>query len=415
MVTGQAANDPAILQFGIQAELARGQDQAACTKSEWLLSADPIPPLALRMRAWCLARSGDAPGAELALDVARQANATDPFVTSAVNALLGPMKSLPAGRFDTSFNAALSITAKLKPPGNALSQASSLAIVRTARDRATAPGIRYAAALIALRNGLIDADAARAAVRASLDAPAPPAPPRKKGAKPVAAPATPIQPLALTLKTVEQDASDFDRARALAAAMRRADSAGAARVVALLFAADMALIQPRAEFADFAAAFARAALIKGDLERALEWRNLSPTATPALDAALAVAYRTDLQTAIDRRIEAAGAAPAAAARDALALSALGAPLSPAATAFVNANPPPAASPADPARLAALVEAHSRGALGETALRAANLVGDGAQRLDPPALTTIAQILRAAGLEADARAIVLEALVANLPS
>jgi len=97
------------------------------------------------------------------------------------------------------------------------------------------------------------------------------------------------------------------------------------------------------------------------------------------------------------------------------LAAIGAPYSETAAAFAAANAPPAPAPADPAKLAALAAAQARGAVGETALRAANLAADGAHRLDPAALAAIVQALRAVGLEGDARALSVEALAANLPA
>jgi len=302
MVTGQAAADATILQFGVQAELARGADEIACAKANGLLAGETPPPFGFRMRAFCLARDGDAAGAELALEIARQSNAADPFVAAAIDAMLGRARTSPAGRFDTSFNAALSIAAKLKPGPNALNSSSSLALVRVARDAAAPPSLRYGAAVLALRYGLIDSATAKAAIRASLDAP--PAAPAKKGAKP---PPTAVQPLALALKTVETAPEGPERARALAAAVRRADTPGAALAIARLFRSDMGQIEPSPELADVAAAFAKAALTIGDADRAAAWRAFAPSGAAAtLDAALAAAGRMDLGGAVDRRIAASG-------------------------------------------------------------------------------------------------------------
>ncbi|MBU6372144.1 MAG: hypothetical protein KJS97_05395 [Alphaproteobacteria bacterium] len=417
MVTGQAAADPAILQFGVQAELARGRDDAACGKAEGLLVADPVPAFALRMRAFCLARSGDAAGAELALEIGRQANAVDPAFAGAIQAMLAPVKAPPAGKFDTSFNVAVSLAAKLKPGPNALNASSSLALVRLARDAGAPTTLRYGAAVMALRFGLIDGATARAAVRASLDAAAP-ATPAKKGAS--AAPkatsaATPVQPLALALKAVETAEPGPARARALAAALRRAETPGAYLATARLFAADLAQVTPAADLADVAPAFVKASLTVGATERAAAWADLAPPATRgAVDAIFAAAGRADLSGAIDRRIAASANSAPAAARDVTLLAALGAPQSETAAAFARANAPPATAPADAARVAALKDAQARGARGETALRAAALLGDGAQRLDAETLATVIRTLQAAGFEAEARAAAIEAMTAGLP-
>jgi hypothetical protein len=74
---------------------------------------------------------------------------------------------------------------------------------------------------------------------------------------------------------------------------------------------------------------------------------------------------------------------------------------------------PAARRADPVLLAQLVSASQQGAVGETAILAAAAIGEGAHTLDPGSLTSIIQTLRAVGLNADARKVAVEAILADL--
>jgi hypothetical protein len=328
------------------------------------------------------------------------------------------MKTPPAGKFDTTLNVAVSLAAGLKPGANALNSSSALALIQVARAENAPASLRYGAAVLGLRWNLIDVDIARAAIRPSI----------------VAAPAK-SPPLAEALAALDAAASDEDRARVVVAALKRADSSGAMIATARLMQ-DVIAQGPRGGSglsfslgADHALK-ARAALVLGDLSAAQAWarsfRFRSGTVgDTTLGLALAILEGGDTAYWQGDRVNAAltvkgpqaalAAAQSAAARDLSLVAALGLPMPESAASFlaIKRNPPTGQRTADAALLAQMLSASSRGALGETALAAALILGDGAGRLDSASITSVVQALRQVGLEQDARRIVAEALTAEL--
>jgi hypothetical protein len=401
MTQGEAARDPGIAQFAAQAELALRDTRAACRRTQ---SAAAAAPFLLRLSAYCAASAKDSLGMDLALEGLKAAGTVDPWFVQTSTYLAGP-DGAPApakllGKYDASLHAAMSIEAKLKPGPKALNGSSQLAILRVAGDENAPAGLRYGAAVIALRHGLIDETTARGAIRGQAAA---------KGK---------LQPLAEALRSVEAAAAPGDRARAIATALARADAFGAAVTTARLLASDIRSLPKSPETADSAARLARAAVLLGDMDAARAWRAAMPVASgdPAvaavLDLALAAAQGGDAGMALARRIDFAGSAPGRAARDVAAVSALGGPLPSAAATFLLSAPPSGVA-ADAGVMSALALASQRGAVGETALLAGTALANGAHTLDRSALAAIVAALRTVGLEADARAIAAEAIAADL--
>ncbi len=408
MVAGRLANDPLVAQFVAQAELAQAQTNAACARAR-ALQGDGLPAFVLRLRAFCFAKAGDGTAAGLTLDLARGPNPPAPgaeerWWTQALSTLSGAGGPKPAGRFGDVLTASVSLDAGLAPGANALSASSAQALIRLTRDGAAPPELRLGAASQALRFGLIDSAAAAAAIGPALAAPPP--------AKGRAAPALPA--LAQGFANVQIAGGDEDRTRALAASLRAAGGAGGHLAAARLYRND--LRRARAAPSEAAPAIARALLLLGDASAARGWVEASAGARTeaALGAALAAAGLADPALAIARRVDSAANAAIArrAARDIAALSALGAPLTDTAAA-ITLRADPAARRADPALLAQLVTASQNGAVGETVVLAAAALGEGAQTLDPASLTSIIQALRAIGLDADARMVAVEAILADL--
>jgi Flp pilus assembly protein TadD len=93
MAAGIASSltDPAIAQYAAQAELARGRRAEACSRGRSAQAGETPSAFILRLRAYCAATGGDRAAADLALDIARQANAADPWYTSAVAAAGGAL------------------------------------------------------------------------------------------------------------------------------------------------------------------------------------------------------------------------------------------------------------------------------------------------------------------------------------
>jgi len=419
--SGSSASDPIIAQYGAQAELARGQRNAACSRGRSASVGETVPPFLLRLRAYCAAASGDRAAADLALELARAQNAEDAWYTGAIAAAGGaPGARPPIARWDNSLSVQISLAGGLRPGPNPLANASTLALVALARSDQTPQPQRAQAAALAFQRGAIGPQEARtilSATPAEITSALPPIVPalrRIAAATPAAgAPADPAAPSA-------QDVTSAAIADVLRQATAHADFAAAARffrteINALTIAPDQAA----------AVSFARAAISNGDVQvsqrlvASARQAGASEADLAPLDAALAVmaGVRGDGGTmAMQRRIDAGGASGArAAARDVAILSALGAPVNGAVQAFFLNNAPQGGARADAGAMLALGAAVDRGATGEGALLAAAALGEGGPAaLDAESLERIIRALRGLRLEDDARRIAVEALLAGAP-
>lgn len=406
--SGPALEDPLIAQFAAQAELARGRVNDACRRVR--NAAGEQPAFLLRLRAYCAAASGEFAAADLALEVARSANAEDAWFRSVINAMAQRPARPPAGRYDTSLNASISIAAQLRPGATPLRNASALALVTVARGGANAPAdLRMQAAALAFRRGLIPAAETRAIVLGALapDAESPP-------------------PLAAALRLAERSRGSLETARAIAALLRPniayVDFAAAAR----LFKDDIAALEAAPDAAS-ALAYARAALAAGDVRLATRLLDsagqagVSAQALAPLQAAIDVQQRLNARDAalvVQRRIENAATTAAgrrALSRDLTIMAALGLPLSEAAQAHLAANPATGGAAPDAALMAALQRAVDARATGEIALYAALICANGAHTIDGNALAQIIQALRGADLGDAARALAIEGMIGGTPA
>jgi hypothetical protein len=408
-----AAGSPAIAQFAAQAELARGRVNEACARIA-RAQGEPQPPFAARVRAYCFASAGETAAADLALEVARSAKAADSWFIAALPALTGAAKAPPPARYDTSLNASISLAAKLRPGANPLAGSSALAALTVAGSSAATPMTQAEAAFIALRAGALPREEARRIIFAAAQrqseidattklAPAP------RAATPARQPFAPwrVLPQLDPLPPVERASRIQQQLRA---APTYADFAAAAQ----LFRDDLVTLPRIRETGPLAGTFARAALAFGDPQLAFAWRGLAEGSTATaialarLDAALAAAKETGPEAAgfaVQRRIEAGGPS---ALRDAAILIAIGAP---------GTAPAPAAQPGlaaiDAGQLGALASAAARGARGEALTIALGALGAHAGRWDAASLSAILKPLVALGLIEEARAIAVEALIADL--
>ncbi|MES1203126.1 MAG: hypothetical protein ABUS57_16950, partial [Pseudomonadota bacterium] len=406
-----AAADKSIAMFAAQSDLARGRTDDACRRGQAISPAASAALAAdgffLRLRAFCAAASGDAPGAELALDVARTAGVNDPWLFSALLALAPDSKAKPAAKYDNSLDAAVSLAGAFKPAAKPLAGASILAQSAVARSDSAIPAVRVEAALASLRAGAIDGRTGRAAFAAGVNIKA------AKGAP-------------IPIKTVAA-AEDKPAARALAieTALNGVVTYADYIAVARALAADIAALPKDATTAAAGLGMARAMLAIGDYKSAAEWRNLlvqsqaptSESARSALDAALVAAGQGNIETAkvvLERRINlASGLSLKRASRDVAILTALGVPPPAPAAGFVNTNPPVAATlKADAASLAKATEASQRKVQGETALYVAAALAPGAEKVELDAVVAAITALREAGLMDAARLIAVEAMIAG---
>ncbi len=418
---GAATSDPIIAQYGAQAELARGQRNAACARGRAASVGETVPPFLLRLRAYCAAASGDRAAADLALELARAQNAEDAWYTGAIAAAGGaPGARPPAARWDNSLSAQISLAGGLRPGPNPLNNASTLALVALARSEQTPQPHRAQAAALAFQRGAFNVQETRtilSATPAEISSALPPIVPalrRIAAATPATgAAADPAAPSA-------QDVTSAAIADVLRQATAHADFAAAAR----FFRTEINALQVAPDQAA-AVSFARAAISNGDVQvsqrlvASARQAGAPEAALAPLDAALAVmaGVRGDGGTmAMQRRIDAGGAAGArAAARDVAILSALGAPVNGAVQTFFLSNAPQGGARADAGAMLALGAAVDRGATGEGALLAAAALGEGGPAaLDAESIERIIRALRGLRLEDDARRLAVEALIAGAP-
>lgn len=421
--SGASTSDPIIAQYGAQAELARGQRNAACSRARAASVGETVPPFLLRLRAYCAAASGDRAAADLALELARAQNAEDAWYTGAVAAAGGaPGARPPAARWDNSLSVQLSLAAGLRPGPNPLNNASTLALVALARNDQTPQPHRAQAAAAAFRRGAISAQEARtilSATPAEINSALPPivtALRRINAARANAAAPVAGAPVA--------DAASLETAAAIADVLRQA-SASADFYAASRFFRDEINALPAAPDQAAAVLFARASIANGDTQVAqrlvasARQAGAAEASLASLDAALAVmaGVRNDSGAmALQRRIDAAGTAGArAAARDVAILAALGAPVNGNVQTFILNNAPQGGVRGDAGAMLALAAAVERGASGEGALLAVAAAGEGGPaRLDTESLERIIRALRGLRLEDEARRVAVEALLAGAP-
>lgn len=407
--SSSARADVQIAQYAAQAELARGRRNEACARGRNANAGEAPPAFLLRLRAYCAAVGGDRAAADLALELARQQNAADAWYTGAVAAAGGaPGARPPAARYDNSLNVQLSLAGQLRPGPNPLANASTLALLALARSEQTPQPFRAQAAALAYRRGALSAADARTILLAT--------PAEITSALP---------PLATAVRQVQTAPGSLEAAAAIAGVLRAATSPADFYAAALFFRADIAALQNAPDHAA-AVLFARAALVVGDgrlaqqLIASARQAGVDEIALAPLDAALVALAgpRGEQATmAMHRRIDAATTATSrAAARDVAILAALGAPVDGTVQSFLFANAPQGGARADTGAMLALAAAVERGAVGEGALLAVAAAGEGGYaRLDAESVERIIRALRGLGLEADARRVAVEAILAGAPS
>lgn len=420
--SGALRDDPATIIFAVQAELASGRMKEACGRLGGIVIEEP-PPFVLRMRAVCLAVDGQPDAAALALEVATARNAGDPWLTAALRQISNQAPAAPsassrapatAAKYDTSINAAVSIAAGLTPPRDTGVTSASLFAARALAFGAAAPATARAEAAIRLvRLERMDPAAARLLLDAAVD-------PTVR---------TPMRWIALA-RDVQAARDATAQAAVLRTAIDQAGPAADASAIHRLFRAELTALSADPAVLVGATSFARAALAAGDTRVAQAWRaKADRTRSDArmiavFDAALGLwsgGNGDSLRYAAERVAEAGGPS---ARRDVTALAAMGAPIQGAAerllAAPVSAPTPPrapasAAATAQAARLATVLDAVQRRAVGETGLNAAVLVADGAQRLDAATLDQTLRALTAVGLGDFAADVALEAMLSVTPA
>lgn len=397
-LSSQARSEPNLAVFAAQAELALQRPALACQRAR---EAPPSLPTLLKLRAFCLAISGDALGASVALDVARNANAGDKFFYAALPLVNAPGNTGPLARYDSTLNAAISLGANLRAPPQPLADASNLALIHLAGSALTKPPLRAQAVFSTLARALMEPAAARGAALDCL----------KAWPAGKAAPALPGW-LRL-LRDVEAEANPAMRIAKIADALARAATPADRLALARLFLPEIVAGPQSGPVPANGLRLARSALVLGQLAAAQRWRaalgaETSASSLASLDAALAIADGGDAVASARQRLAASEGDVPRAVRDVGFLGMLS-PLPPDLQALApraSSTPGSGDSPA----MAALLASADRGAMGETALRAAALLKGGTSALDSTSLARLVQALKKTGQEPAARAILVEAIL-----
>ena len=394
----------AMSRVAAQAALIGGQDDRACAIGDGLVLGRE-GGFWLRLRSYCQARARQAAAAQLTLDLAEQQEHHADFERLMGAMLSGGAATQPA--LDDALDFAISRRLGLDWT-SALGAAPASIVVAVARDPGSPPAVRLAAAARAARLGVAvpEAYAALSPAPAALPAPDAPGP---MGEAPLVAVAAATNDLTLkesAIIALLHRAKDGPEFQALARLV--------APAIAQIMAAKPVLRQPLM--------FAIAAAAAGDVASAQAARAEvgQGTSAPAmadlavLDALIGAAS-SPADPAAARALTALasqGEAPARArAAGALALLGALAPLDAQARfAVSDADLGPPQVP--PGRRLALEQAAEQGRIGDVALYVLGSCVEAGPRGPPPAERALmVRALRQAHLEADARAMAIEGLVA----
>ena len=388
-----------------EADLIEGQDDKACAIGDGLAGGRD-GAYWLRLRAYCQARAGQGPAAQLTLDLSEQAESTPDF-QRLMNALLAG-KDAGAPALDNGLDFALSRrVSAIWTQG--MAGAAAPIVVAVARDPAAPQAARVDAVARAARLGLPAPDAVAAAL---------PPPPADIATVNRPGPYGEASLIALASATNDMTIKEaaiialLDRSKDVSELQALAPIA--APFIGQLIAAKAVLKEP--------APFAMAAATAGDLASAKAARAEvgqggsappSPTDLALLDALIAIASpnQDSATAALDAALVQADPTARAKMGQALGLlSALGAPMNAQERFDLSSVDLDAKAPAS--RLVAMDLAARAGRMGDTALYALQIASDAG----PAGMATgdrirIVQALAQAGLKTDARAFAVEGLLA----
>lgn len=224
----------------------------------------------LPARAVCSALKKDAGATLIAEQIARTDESLGVWLLGALPAINTPGTTKPPGRYATSLEAAVSVAAKLSVPANAFAATPPDIAAAVALDKDATPEQRRAALPYALATGkLKPADVSAILALKTADAPKPAA--RGASAKP--------DYLALAISAAADKAAKPEaKAAAYVAALRSAETLADGRLVATALAGEIKSLPRNDATLPFADAFARAALLSGDVKLATDWRKHLGTA-----------------------------------------------------------------------------------------------------------------------------------------
>jgi hypothetical protein len=406
-------------------ELANGRSQTACAR---VASRRADDQAWMPVRAFCYALAGDFDGAAM---IGERLSATDSWLLSAIETMRAPAAKKPEGRYATAFETAVSVAAKLPAPVNAFAATPSDIAAAVVLHPVATLEQRRAALRVALDGGKIKPADVVAVLNLKDETPAQ----KAAGGRPQAARVDFLQH-ALAAATVA-DAKTDAKATAYAAALKSAESLSDFRLVSAALGDAIKALPRNDATAANAEAFARVALLLGDIKLAGDWRKLmdekaDPWAAARIDLMLSYAgVGADKAGAIlDRLLAALPPAPETAAartnapqtpqsrqldlrrientRALFLFAGTGRSLSPEQRALLASQRSAGRGVSD-AAIARIASAADQDADGEAALAAIALLGPDVSAVSFAGLADLLAQLRRAGFEKDADAIALEAL------
>lgn len=408
-------------QLRVDALMLLGRFDEACGEA----SADRLAtndPYWIELRGLCYAREGNMPAVSLTLEVMRTLGIVDePYMAIAAHiAEAAPLK-LTSLEDPTPIHLALLAIAQAPAPRDGVPDADPGILMAIARSEATPIDVRLLAAEGAAYAGALPVDEF-AALLLML-----PTKPAELSNLPVAG--GDVLVAARHFQNVNGKEGLADRARALEAALSQARSRGLYELYARAFGPLIWDLTPSMETAFFAREAARALVLSGRYDRLADWMNVmaqtSDGATAdALAIWLALASPTTERVAaangpLSRLADAARNAPPdgpMAMRAALTIGlydALGYQMPENVRMVLVNNPVLRGAPADSATMAGLTDAVRAGRRGDAILHALSIIGaQGPQQANPRGVIEAVAALSNIGLEDEARAIALEALLAR---
>lgn len=248
-------------------DLVAGNNETGCARVAARRADDAVW---MSMRALCLALTGNFDAAALAAEQAAAPDGkSDGWLLSALETMREPLKTRPAGRYGSAFEAAVSVAAGLAAPANAFAATPADVAAAVARHPAASADQKRGALRVAVDAGVLKPDEVLGVLDDIAES--------QKASSPAAGARSAQRPSAdfLTLALAARQAGEAPaKAAAYAAALKAADNATDARIAALaLNAAIKALPKSDATVLN-AETFARASLLAGDVRQASEWRRL---------------------------------------------------------------------------------------------------------------------------------------------
>jgi hypothetical protein len=419
-ITGGAQNLTqltALSRVAAQAALIHGQDDKACAVGD-ALTLGREGAFWLRLRAYCQARAGQGPAAQLTLELAEQQE-HEPEFERLMGAMLaspapkakGPAARLPPAKvapaLDTALDFALSRQLALDW-APALDGAPASIAVAVAKDPAAPPPVRLAAAARAARLGIAVPEAYAAV------SPAPTAMPTDDVPGPIGE---------ATLVALASSTNDLTlKESAIIVLLRRAKDGPEFQALSRLVEPAISQLMNAKPVLRQPFMFAMAGASTGDIATARAARaqvgqgspNPEPLDLALLDALIAAAS-DPVDPAVARGLSAVevGTEGQAKTRIAGALALLGGfiPLGPQAR-FDVADVDLGSGLAPPRRLLALEQSAEQGRMGDAALYIlGTAVEAGPHGPSPGERALMVRALRQVHLDADARALAIEGLVA----